>query len=320
LLYKRLFNQSTQNIRIFGLLFSTKRTEWTRKVMMEKETLLNGNKMTLSDGRILSYATYGPQDGIPVIGFHGMPGSRLMMKVLEPAAVLGGIRLIAPERPGYGRSSPNSQGGLLSYQRDIQDLVDKLGYSHFGVIGVSGGGPYALACAHELSKRIISTEVVSGIGPLTLPNSLQGMVRTNRIMFMIGRYSPPLSGLLLTRLIKLTLPSMEKYVLTGASPNPAISPQVFEIITADQREAVSFGGHGVAFDMQTLWRPWGFKLEDIQPRVYLWHGEDDNLAPARLAHEIAMRLPNCEAEFLVGEGHTSLLLEHSLEFLNLFNQ
>jgi pimeloyl-ACP methyl ester carboxylesterase len=283
--------------------------------MLGKDTSTKSKTLALGDGRILSYALYGPSEGIPVLGFHGMPGSRLMMKVLEPAADTVGVRLIAPERPGYGRSQAYYQGRMLSYSRDIRVLVDALGLERFGLVGVSGGGPYALACAHELPQRLISTAVVSGIGPLSLPNSFQGMVRMNRIMFKLGRFSPSLTGLLLPHLIRSSLPSMAKLVQQGSSPLSNLSPQAFAIIAADQSEAIRTGGHGIAFDLKSLWQPWGFRLEDIRSKVYLWHGEDDNLAPVRLAHEMAGRLPNCEAEFYAGEGHTDPLTKHSEEIL-----
>jgi pimeloyl-ACP methyl ester carboxylesterase len=67
--------------------------------------------------------------------------------------------------------------------------------------------------------------------------------------------------------------------------------------------------------MQVLWRHWGFNFEDIQTKVYLWHGEADNLAPASLAHYIADHLPNCESTFFPSEGHTDLLTKHIHEIM-----
>ncbi len=271
--------------------------------------------LTLSDGRILSYAEYGSPAGIPIIGFHGMPGSRHVMKALEPAALTVGARLIAPERPGYGLSHPHPRGSILTYPKDIVELAEALGIERFAALGVSGGGPYALACAHALPQRLTVAAVMSGIGPLSLPNSTRDMVRMNRLMFKLGRFSPALTGLLLPRLIQSSIPSMEKHVRDGTSPTSDLSPEVFAIMAADQREAIRTGGQGVMFDMKTLWRPWGFSLEDIHAKVYLWHGEADTLAPAMLAHYLAGRIPNCEATFYPGEGHTDLLTKHGTEIL-----
>jgi pimeloyl-ACP methyl ester carboxylesterase len=274
-----------------------------------------GNTIRLSDGRILGYAEYGLPDGTPVIGFHGMPGSRLMLKVLEPAAISAGARLITPDRPGYGRSQPNPRGTLREYPQDIAELADALRLERFAVVGVSGGGPYALACAHELPERLSLAGLVSGVGPLAIPGGLQGMARMNRIMFTLGRYSPALTGKLLPRLMRSSWASLEEHVRNGTSPTPDISPEQFAVITADQREALRSGGQGIAFDMRALWRGWSFRLEDIRAQVCLWHGEADELGPVRLVRYIAQRVPGCEATYYPGEGHVGPLTLHGEEIM-----
>ena len=266
--------------------------------------------LTLKDNRVLSYAEYGDPTGCPVIGFHGMPGSRYVLKSADEAARGAEVRLISPERPGYGCSQPDSRGTLLGYSADVLQLADALGLDRFAVMGVSGGGPYAVACAYQLSQRLSTAAVVSGIGPLSLPHSTRDMQRPNRIMFTIGRFSPTLTGFLLPRLIKSSLPTLDKHVQAGTSPSSSISPEVFAIMAADQCEAIRAGGQGIVFDMKMLWRPWGFELADIRTPVQLWHGEADDLAPAQLAHYIAERIPNCQATFFPGEGHTDPLTRH----------
>ncbi len=266
--------------------------------------------LKLKDGRTLGYAEYGDPLESPVIGFHGMPGSRLVMKSVEKAAVATGARIIAPDRPGYGISDANTHGTLLSYVDDIIELADALKIERFAVLGVSGGGPYPLAFAYKIPHRITIAALISGIGPLRLPHSTRDMLRMNKIMFTVGRLSPMLAGLVLPRLIRTSLPSMEQHVQKRTSPSVDLSPEVFAIMAADQREAIRAGGQGIIFDMKMLWRSWGFKLEDICTPVQLWHGEADDLAPARLAHHLADRIPNCQATFYPGEGHTDPLTRH----------
>lgn len=271
--------------------------------------------LTLKDGRTLGYAEYGESTGTPVIGFHGMPGSRLVMKSVEKAALAARARIIAPDRPGYGLSQPDKHGTLLGYVDDIVELADTLKIDRFAVMGVSGGGPYPLACAYKIPQRITVAALISGIGPLSLPDGTRDMMRMNKIMFTLGRLSPALTGLLLPRLVKSSLPSMERNVQNGTSPSPDLSPEVFAIMTADQREAIRMGGQGVIFDMKILWQPWGFRFEDIHTKVYLWHGTADHLAPARLAHHIADHVPGCEATFYPDEGHTDPLTKHISEIM-----
>ena len=271
--------------------------------------------MRLKDGRSLSYAEYGDLSGAPVIGFHGTPGARVTMKAFEKAAAAAGVHIIAPERPGYGYSQPNAGGTLTGYADEVLELATALGLERFGVIGVSGGGPYALACAYKLAGRLSITAVVSGIGPLATPGSMAGMAFSNRMVFSLARFSPALVGWLLPKMIRPSFPSMERSIHEGTSPSPLLNPELFAIMATDQYEAIRAGGKGVALDMSNLWRPWGFSPEDIRARVLLWHGDADDLAPIALARQFAKRLPNCETTFYTGEGHTGPLLNHSAEIM-----
>jgi pimeloyl-ACP methyl ester carboxylesterase len=263
-----------------------------------------GRTLTLKDGRILGYAEYGGPAGTPVIGFHGTPGSRLVMKSVEKAAVAVGAHIIAPDRPGYGMSLPNPNGTLLGCVDDMIELADALKIDRFAVLGISGGAPYPLACAYKIPQRITVAALASGIGPLSLPNSTRDMVGMNRMIFTLGRLSPRLAGFVLPRLIRASLRTVEQQAQESRTPSAEISPEVYAIMAADQREAIRAGGQGVTFDMKVLWQPWGFRFEDIQTQVYLWHGAADNLGPPALAHHMADHLPDCEATFYPGEDHT----------------
>jgi pimeloyl-ACP methyl ester carboxylesterase len=119
--------------------------------------LSKGQKMiNLSSGRLLSYAEYGDPAGIPVIGFHGTPGSRIALQIVSEAAKANNLRVIVVDRPGYGLSDPMRRPSFSLYARDIAELADALSLDRFIRWGASGGGPFALACAAELPKRVIS--------------------------------------------------------------------------------------------------------------------------------------------------------------------
>ncbi|HLU10175.1 MAG TPA: alpha/beta hydrolase [Oceanobacillus sp.] len=187
---------------------------------------------------------------------------------------------------------------------DVVELADALGLQRFAVMGVSGGGPYALACASQIPDRLTAAALVSSLGALWLLNSLKDMVTPNRVMFTLGRVSPGLFGAILPRMVKASLPSLDKHVQAGTSPVEDLTPEIFAHLANDQKEAVLAGGKGVAFDMRNYWREWGFRFEDIKTQVYLWHGEADDLAPVALVRSIADQIPNCEAHYISGVGHT----------------
>src|SRR5262245_52528836 len=95
--------------------------------------------ITLSDGRTLAYAEYGAPRGSPVFHFHGTPGSRLQGRLLDAAAVAANVRLICPDRPGFGESDFLKKRRFLDWARDVRELADHLGIDRFAVSGLSGG-------------------------------------------------------------------------------------------------------------------------------------------------------------------------------------
>ena len=101
----------------------------------------------LPDGRRVACAEYGDPGGLPVLALHGTPGSRLMFALADRAARERCIRLIAPERPGYGLSDYRHSESLAHIAEDLSAVADAYELGRFAVIGVSGGGPYAVAAA-----------------------------------------------------------------------------------------------------------------------------------------------------------------------------
>jgi pimeloyl-ACP methyl ester carboxylesterase len=269
----------------------------------------------LSSGRTLSFEQYGDPAGIPVIAFHGTPGSRLALQVVSEAAKANNLRVIAVDRPGYGRSDPMSRPSFSLYMNDIFELADTLSVDKFIAWGTSGGGPFALACAAILPKRVISVGIVSGIGPLSNRQSIREMIAANRMMFSISHISPELAGFIISRMIKASLPGMKEHVRNRTSPSENISPGTFAIIQADQEEAIQNGGKGICFDMTLLWHKWDFALADIKAPVHIWHGEKDNLAPPELARFVAANVPNAKLVMYSGEDHVGPITRHMHEIM-----
>ncbi|MEM8931047.1 MAG: alpha/beta hydrolase, partial [Acidobacteriota bacterium] len=137
--------------------------------------------MHLPDGRRLGYVELGDADGLPLIFFHGTPGSRKMFDADELMARIPGLRLILPERPGYGLSDPQPDRTLLDWPQDVAALADQLGLDRFAVGGISGGGPHALACAHRQSDRLTHTIVLASPAPACFPGATRGMAFGNRL-------------------------------------------------------------------------------------------------------------------------------------------
>src|ERR671934_2916699 len=142
----------------------------------------------LRDGRRLGYAEWGDPGGRPLLYFHGWPGSRVEGRLGDEAARAQGVRLIALDRPGMGLSDYQPRRALVDWPVDVSQVTAALGLDRFAVLGISGGGPYAAACAWKLSEQLAGAGIVSGLAPVDAPGALAGMGRQNQVMFrLVGR-------------------------------------------------------------------------------------------------------------------------------------
>jgi len=279
--------------------------------------------LTLRGGRRLGYAEYGRPGGAPGFYFHGHPGSRLEPKFADEAATSAGVRVIALDRPGYGLSDFQPGRTILDWPRDVAEAADLLELERFAVLGASGGGPYALACAHAIPERITRAGVISGAGPYGAPGVTAGMRWQNRVGFQLGARVPPLARLIMWNMARVVRRRPERVLdaiaqaMSGRDGEIVRRPAVREILAADIAEAFRQGSRGAALDVVLLGRPWGFALDEIRLPVLLWQGEADRLVPPAMGRRLAATIPNCRATFFPGEGHL-LFVDHMSEIVREF--
>ena len=263
----------------------------------------------LPSSRLLAYAEYGDPRGIPVFLFHGMPGSRIFRPSDEVTAKLG-VRLITVDRPGYGLSTFQPNRRFLDWPEDVTALADHLDLDKFAVCGHSGGAPYVLACAYRIPERLTAAGIISGVGPVDDPHALDGMMPTNRMGFLVGRYFPwPIWRVLIWMFYHRARQHPEELIKPDEK-NPSNhdnivfeNPSVLENCRASVREALRPGLRGHAWEGYLQVRPWGFHLEEIKMPVHIWHGEADVDASIGMARTVAAQIPNCRATFYPNEGH-----------------
>jgi pimeloyl-ACP methyl ester carboxylesterase len=153
---------------------------------MQMPTKVAGQQIRLRDGRLLGCAEYGDPEGKPVFFFQGTPSSRLMHPDATLTSALAG-RLIMLDRPGFGLSDFQPNRHLLDWPDDVVEVADLLGLDRFAVVGISGGGPYAAACAYKIRERLTSVAMVSSMGPVDVPGATEGMPFIRRAGVLIGR-------------------------------------------------------------------------------------------------------------------------------------
>jgi pimeloyl-ACP methyl ester carboxylesterase len=250
--------------------------------------------------------------------FHGYPGSRWDGAEIGRAAERVGVRLITPDRPGMGLSDYQPKRRLLDWPTDVLELANVLGLDYFAVIGYSGGGPYALACAFQLDTRLSAVGVISGISPLTEPGAVDGMVKNNIQLFQMARRTPWLLHLIFSlnrRVDNLKLMQAAIHQMPAVDQDVMRQPDVLAGMAKDYSEAFRQGACGVVHEGALYASDWGFKLGEITRPVRIWHGEQDTNAPVAMGRFQARQLPNCQATFYPTDGHISIIVNHADEIL-----
>ena len=274
---------------------------------------IDSQVIKLPDGRQIAYCLAGAEKGEPVFSFHGLPGSRMESYLLDSAAAKLNIKIITPDRPGYGLSTRKFSRTLLDWSEDVLHLADALDLDTFSVVGVSGGAPCALSCVYTMPQRIKRVGIVCGLGPLYatgLANHMRWFVTAG---FFLARNFPGL--------LKLThgLPVM---VLAKTSPvlmldiiamvNGGVDRQVLKqaeirkMLVLNIQEAFRQGTVGAVQDMQLYSQDWGFSLQEINSHIDIWHGDADKVVPISHSHYLHEHLPDSTFNTVAGQAHFSL--------------
>ena len=259
------------------------------------------------DGRSIALEEYGDPAGPVVLYFHGWPASRLEAGLIPDLAV----RMLALDRPGYGRSTPMPGRTLLDWAADVDYVTTRLGIEQFHVVGLSGGGPYAAACAYALPGRVLSLSLVSPVPPPeSVPHNTPGI----GLLFRLGRH-PRLAH----RLFAMARPLLRRRLITprtivgGGLPEAdrdVLTRPMLSGLGRAWREGFRRGVHGALSDAQIYSRPWGFDLAGIKVPTSLWCGGKDSLVPVTTLTPYAT-IPGINWTLLPEEGHYSLAIRHA---------
>jgi len=276
-----------------------------------------GQTIQLSDGRTLAYLDIGDPEGRPVFYFHGGPGSRLEGLLFDELNQQLGIRMIAPDRPGYGLSDFQEDRTYLDWPDDVSELADQLGIDRFAVLGWSSGGPHAAAVAHGIPQRLAVAAIVAGEGPYASDDFPQSVLtgdtfggsRINKLFIWSANNGPWLMRTLFKMMRILIFSDPVGLVENSGDGNmPAKDKQFFTHgeYGASMVEAFRQGAEGMTRDFTIERRDWLFELEKIRaPTVLVFHGEEDPGVHPGIGEYVCMRIPSCyEPTIYPGEGHS----------------
>jgi pimeloyl-ACP methyl ester carboxylesterase len=277
--------------------------------------------LRLRDGRRLAYVESGDPHGAPVVLLHGNPGSRHLRHPDDALTRSLGVRLLVPDRPGYGLSDYQRGRALLDLPADIAALADALAIKRFAVAGVSAGGPYVAACAYRLGPRLTRAAIVSGAAPLQRPRPLAGVNPDYRRAWAVATLPEWITHPLLAWHDAEVRANPERAlagVLAHASPDDRAllrDPAIREQVLGYRAEATRHGVRGLRREAYILAQPWGFRLEAIEVETHLWYWDGDSIVPPQMGRYLQSRLRRAVPHFLPGGGHFALF-SHWREILS----
>ena len=288
---------------------------------MSQTDLRSARTVELRDGRALGFADWGDPEGTPVIHLHGTPGSRLTYDYTDGPARARGVRVIAPDRPGIGLSSPKPGYSVDDAASDIGELADALGLERFPVLAWSGGGPYALAAAAQFGERVSALALVAPAGLLDTRAARKAMSSLDRAAWVLSTFTPRVGAPMLGAAMRWSLKHPVNATKSFASKLPrtemellASLPPGVEGPIIGSAEAGRQGGRGIVDDYRAISRPWTFRPEDVRVPTRFWHGDHDRYVPLHVSEELAARMPDARLDVVPGSGHL-IALSHYEQIL-----
>lgn len=220
-------------------------------------------------------------------------------------------RIITTDRPGFGFSDPQRARTFLDWADDIEELAGHLGIERFGVIGFSGGGPYALACAYKMPDRVTAVSLISSLSPPDSRRSRRKPPMMIRLLFSFSRKAPRALPFIVNPLVSKVRRSFDsiydgfgKY-LPECDRKIFLDPSVKNVFKESLSEAFRQGSHGFLTELSMQNRPWGFDIDQIRQKIYVWHGSLDLFHDGQI---FVQSMSDCDPKFLE-EGHL-VMFEH----------
>lgn len=269
--------------------------------------------LTLADGRNISYSDTGTGKNGTWLHCHGIPGSRNELSHLSELTEGAGIRVIVPDRPGYGHSTPHPDFCFASHSDDLRQLADALRLSHFALSGFSGGGIFAMASAHILGNRVTSLTIAATPAVPLMENPFEYASELTANAWRTALESAEDLALALEAL------TGSAYTLAGALLDTVgdeerrylLSGLVYRSFYTSLRTALAQGvttsAQALARDTSLASHPLPFQLNELNSPVQVLHGAADKLVYEEHQTALLTHLPDAHARLIAGVGHFDLL-------------
>lgn len=271
-------------------------------------------KISLRDGRTLAYMDRGPRNGTPILYFHGFQGSRLE-RVPGLDAILDklNVRLIAPDRPGIGLSTPSHARTIVGWASDVRQLAEQLlGTDRpYSILGFSAGATYALACG-----QLPGLHAISLVGCMGLPHLISSWRRYSEeawkvlLSAKLAAFRAATFLLIEKKQYDHMLTSWPDYFedikkdLSYDDRRLLSIPEVEELFRENRREGYSQAPGCLLQEVQALYSDPQIDLTHLAAcAVLMYHGTEDKVVPIAVARDLQERIPSSKLMEIPGRGH-----------------
>jgi pimeloyl-ACP methyl ester carboxylesterase len=267
------------------------------------------------DGRTLAVEDAGDPAGRVVLVHGGTPNSRHLYGPSVADAAGRGLRLIGYDRPGYGGSTPRPGYSIADCAGDVSAICAALEIDRLAMWGISGGGPYVLACAALLPDLVAAAASLASHAPYGAAGLdwFAGMdeddADSNRLLLTDPQAARAKTDKDRDEALATSASDLAQALESFLSPADAavLTGEMAEFLTYADHEGLAPGSQGWWDDACAHVRPWGFQLSDISVPVLVLHGRQDKFVPFGHGQWLATHIPGAEARLLDDDGHLTLL-------------
>jgi pimeloyl-ACP methyl ester carboxylesterase len=258
---------------------------------------------------VVTYVERGKREGQAVLHFHGWPSSSLEQFAPEPLLQQLNLHWFSLDRPGYGGTHRPPGRRLADWAQQVEAFADSQNIERFDVVGFSGGGPYAMAVAHQLPARVRSLTLICSLSPFRPPEGVDHPPPWAGMGEFLLRKALPVArvGFRMADRCRRWQPVIfERLQLQGFNPldrplcgSPEMQRKFIDIHERANRQ----GSDHLVEDLQLYDAPWGFAPAAIRVPTRIFVGAEDTQVPAACSHWLARQIPGATLQVYPGEAH-----------------
>lgn len=270
------------------------------------------------DGKTISYSVYGKDGGKPILFCHGMNGTRVQASKFIEQAYDMGLLIFTPDRPGYGDTTPVEKRDYLEWAQDMKHFLKSLEIEKSGILGLSAGANYALACLYKYPKSFGKAVMVSATSGAFLYRT-----GPEKKLAEIILSHPNLVNMYMNLVYKTNINTKEskfniqKVGLSDSDWALFNELEIPSLMELSEKEAFVNGPQAPASDVLRMLEDIDFDSKSIQKPVSFWYGAHDRIVPLETMAFIEMIIPKYKLVIKSDSGHL-LIFQHMKEILREF--